>query len=29
MPFIDIFIDFLKISLHVSGDKLVHIQEHF
>ena len=27
--FIDLFIDLFKSVLHVSGDKLAHLQEHF
>ena len=27
--FIDLFIDLFEPALHVSGDKLVHLQEHF
>jgi len=27
--FIDIFIDIFEPALHVSGDKLAHLQEHF
>ena len=27
--FIDIFIDLFECALHVSGDKLAHLQEHF
>jgi len=29
IPFINVFIDLFKSALHVSGDKLVHLQEHF
>jgi len=28
-PLIDLFIDLFEFALHVSGDKLVHLQEHF
>jgi len=28
-PLIDSFIDLFEFSLHVSGDKLAHLQEHF
>ena len=27
--FIDLFIDLFESALHVSGDKLAHLQEHF
>ena len=27
--FIDLFIDLFEPALHVSGDKLVHLQDHF
>ena len=29
IPFIDLFIDLFESALHVSGDKLAHLQEHF
>ena len=29
IPFIDLLIDLFKSALHVSGDKLAHLQEHF
>ena len=29
IPFIDIFIDLFKSALHLSGDKLARLQEHF
>ena len=29
IPFIDLFIDLYESALHVSGDKLAHLQEHF
>ena len=29
LSFIDLFIDLFESVLHVSGDKLAHIQEHF
>jgi hypothetical protein len=28
IPFIDLFIDLFKSALHVSDDKLTHLQEH-
>jgi len=28
-PPIDLFIDLFEFALHVSGNKLVHLQEHF
>ena len=28
-PLIDLFIDLFEFALHVSGDKLTHLQEHF
>jgi len=27
--FIDLYIDLFESALHVSGDKLTHLQEHF
>jgi len=27
--FIDLFIDLFESAVHVSGDKLAHLQEHF
>jgi len=27
--FIDLFIDLFESALHISGDKLAHLQEHF
>ena len=27
--FIDLFIDLFESAVHVSGDKLTHLQEHF
>jgi len=29
IPFIDLFIGLFEFALHVSGDKLAHLQEHF
>jgi hypothetical protein len=29
IPFIDLFIDLLKSALHVTGNKLAHLQQHF
>jgi len=29
IPFIDLFIDLFQSALHVSGDKLAHLQEYF
>jgi hypothetical protein len=29
IPFINLFIDLFKSALHVSGNKLAHLQEHF
>jgi len=29
IPFIDLFIDLFESAVHVSGDKLAHLQEHF
>ena len=28
-PIIDLFIDLFEFVLHVSGDKLAHLQKHF
>jgi len=28
-PLTDLFIDLFEFAVHVSGDKLVHLQEHF
>jgi len=29
IPFIDLVIDLFESTVHVSGDKLAHLQEHF
>ena len=29
IPFIDLFVDVYEFAVHVSGDKLAHLQEHF